>query len=200
MTWELAESGRHFITSIINGADLVPSFSAASVDDLRSEVRHLWLAYVQSTLFDRVGQVSCYVPWQSSAKEMKFEIFWKKNESLSFPLWHVMCLIECLFCSSQFFIFCFSYAFRKLFDLVEKGILNLFILSDIFFSLLLPWSQRQHNLIVFRLILAVKSTLKFHSRMIDHATWILCYYKWKLAVQFKHALPHGIKHRSDRFW
>ncbi|URD85117.1 lipase class 3 family protein [Musa troglodytarum] len=38
MTWELAESGRHFITSIINGADLVPSFSAASVDDLRSEV------------------------------------------------------------------------------------------------------------------------------------------------------------------
>ncbi|WOL13818.1 hypothetical protein Cni_G22598 [Canna indica] len=38
MTWELAESGRHFITSIINGADLVPSFSAASVDDLRTEV------------------------------------------------------------------------------------------------------------------------------------------------------------------
>ncbi|KAG6505612.1 hypothetical protein ZIOFF_037977 [Zingiber officinale] len=38
MTWELAESGRHFATSIINGADLVPSFSAASVDDLRVEV------------------------------------------------------------------------------------------------------------------------------------------------------------------
>ncbi|KAG5537980.1 hypothetical protein RHGRI_025170 [Rhododendron griersonianum] len=38
MTWELAESGNDFITSVINGADLVPTFSAASVDDLRVEV------------------------------------------------------------------------------------------------------------------------------------------------------------------
>ncbi|XP_042490682.1 uncharacterized protein LOC122070565 [Macadamia integrifolia] len=38
MTWELAESGNEFITSVINGADLVPTFSPASVDDLRSEV------------------------------------------------------------------------------------------------------------------------------------------------------------------
>ncbi|XP_057548325.1 uncharacterized protein LOC130826768 [Amaranthus tricolor] len=38
MTWELAESGTGVITSIINGADLVPTFSAASVDDLRAEV------------------------------------------------------------------------------------------------------------------------------------------------------------------
>ncbi|KAK3006938.1 hypothetical protein RJ639_016893 [Escallonia herrerae] len=38
MTWELAESGSDFITSVINGADLVPTFSAASVDDLRAEV------------------------------------------------------------------------------------------------------------------------------------------------------------------
>ncbi|CAN0877916.1 Diacylglycerol lipase-alpha, partial [Linum grandiflorum] len=38
MTWELAESGNDFITSVINGADLVPTFSAASVDDLRQEV------------------------------------------------------------------------------------------------------------------------------------------------------------------
>ncbi|XP_023000147.1 uncharacterized protein LOC111494430 [Cucurbita maxima] len=38
MTWELAESGNHFITTIINGSDLVPTFSAASIDDLRSEV------------------------------------------------------------------------------------------------------------------------------------------------------------------
>ncbi|XP_057455055.1 uncharacterized protein LOC130746444 isoform X2 [Lotus japonicus] len=38
MTWELAESGNGFITSVINGADLVPTFSAASVDDLRAEV------------------------------------------------------------------------------------------------------------------------------------------------------------------
>ncbi|KAJ6989409.1 hypothetical protein NC653_022097 [Populus alba x Populus x berolinensis] len=38
MTWDLAESGKHFITTVINGSDLVPTFSAASVDDLRSEV------------------------------------------------------------------------------------------------------------------------------------------------------------------
>ncbi|KAK4788642.1 hypothetical protein SAY86_019961 [Trapa natans] len=38
MTWELAESGNDFITSVINEADLVPTFSAASVDDLRAEV------------------------------------------------------------------------------------------------------------------------------------------------------------------
>ncbi|KAL8124953.1 hypothetical protein AgCh_012578 [Apium graveolens] len=38
MTWELAESGKHFIATIINGSDLVPTFSTASVDDLRSEV------------------------------------------------------------------------------------------------------------------------------------------------------------------
>ncbi|GAB4841969.1 hypothetical protein Ancab_011926 [Ancistrocladus abbreviatus] len=38
MTWELAESGNDVITSVINGADLVPTFSAASVDDLRAEV------------------------------------------------------------------------------------------------------------------------------------------------------------------
>lgn len=41
MTWELAESGIDFITSVINGADLVPTFSAASVDDLRVEVTFL---------------------------------------------------------------------------------------------------------------------------------------------------------------
>lgn len=38
MTWELAESSNEFVTSVINGADLVPTFSAASVDDLRAEV------------------------------------------------------------------------------------------------------------------------------------------------------------------
>ncbi|KAH9626433.1 hypothetical protein KSS87_004935 [Heliosperma pusillum] len=38
MTWELAESGKHFITTIINGSDLVPTFSTASIDELRSEV------------------------------------------------------------------------------------------------------------------------------------------------------------------
>lgn len=44
MTWELAESGKDFITSVINGADLVPTFSAASVDDLRAEVLFLDLS------------------------------------------------------------------------------------------------------------------------------------------------------------
>lgn len=38
MTWELAESGKHFITTVINGSDLVPTFSVSSLDDLRSEV------------------------------------------------------------------------------------------------------------------------------------------------------------------
>ncbi|KAI4381826.1 hypothetical protein MLD38_007863 [Melastoma candidum] len=38
MTWELAESGNDFITSIINGADIVPTFSTVSIDDLRAEV------------------------------------------------------------------------------------------------------------------------------------------------------------------
>ncbi|KAL3840765.1 hypothetical protein ACJIZ3_025356 [Penstemon smallii] len=38
MTWELAESGNEFVITVINGADLVPTFSAASVDDLRAEV------------------------------------------------------------------------------------------------------------------------------------------------------------------
>ncbi|KAK4586603.1 hypothetical protein RGQ29_023669 [Quercus rubra] len=38
MTLELAESGKHFITTVINGSDLVPTFSTASIDDLRSEV------------------------------------------------------------------------------------------------------------------------------------------------------------------
>lgn len=41
MTWDLAESGNEFITTVINGADLVPTFSAASVDDLRTEVEIL---------------------------------------------------------------------------------------------------------------------------------------------------------------
>ncbi|XP_010524558.1 PREDICTED: uncharacterized protein LOC104802590 [Tarenaya hassleriana] len=38
MTWDLAESGKNFITTIVNGSDLVPTFSASSVDGLRSEV------------------------------------------------------------------------------------------------------------------------------------------------------------------
>ncbi|XP_071737400.1 uncharacterized protein [Rutidosis leptorrhynchoides] len=53
MTWELAESGKHFITTIINGSDLVPTFSTASIDDLRTEVTaSSWL----SDLRDQVEQ------------------------------------------------------------------------------------------------------------------------------------------------
>lgn len=43
MTWDLAESGKHFITTLINGSDLVPTFSTASIDDLRFEVLYLFL-------------------------------------------------------------------------------------------------------------------------------------------------------------
>lgn len=43
MTWELAESGDSFVTSVINGSDLVPTFSVASADDLRAEVGQLLL-------------------------------------------------------------------------------------------------------------------------------------------------------------
>ncbi|XP_010917459.1 uncharacterized protein [Elaeis guineensis] len=51
MTWELAESGTHFITSVINAADLVPTFSAASVDDLRTEVTaSAWLNDLRSQI------------------------------------------------------------------------------------------------------------------------------------------------------
>ncbi|CAD5192883.1 unnamed protein product [Musa acuminata subsp. malaccensis] len=39
MTWELAESGKHFVTTIVNATDLVPTFSAVSVDNLRSEIK-----------------------------------------------------------------------------------------------------------------------------------------------------------------
>ncbi|XP_078433233.1 uncharacterized protein LOC144704627 isoform X2 [Wolffia australiana] len=38
LTFELAESGRDFITSIIYGSDMVPTISPASIDDLRAEV------------------------------------------------------------------------------------------------------------------------------------------------------------------
>lgn len=37
MTWELAESGMPFVTAVVNGSDLVPTFCVASADDLRAE-------------------------------------------------------------------------------------------------------------------------------------------------------------------
>ncbi|GLT99065.1 hypothetical protein SLE2022_165320 [Rubroshorea leprosula] len=60
MTWDLAESGKHFITTIINGSDLVPTVSATSVDDLRSEVQNILLLIKTSSwlndLWDQVQQ------------------------------------------------------------------------------------------------------------------------------------------------
>jgi predicted dinucleotide-binding enzyme len=41
MTWELAESGKDFITSLVNRNDVVPAFSKVSTESLRSEVP-LW--------------------------------------------------------------------------------------------------------------------------------------------------------------
>jgi len=39
MTLELAEFGKPFITSIINGCDIVPTLSASSVHDFIAEVK-----------------------------------------------------------------------------------------------------------------------------------------------------------------
>ncbi|EEF29653.1 triacylglycerol lipase, putative [Ricinus communis] len=78
MTWELAESGNDFITSIINGADLVPTFSAASVDDLRAEVTgSAWLndlrnqiehTRILSTVYRSASALGSRLPSIASAK------------------------------------------------------------------------------------------------------------------------------------
>ncbi|KAL3511602.1 hypothetical protein ACH5RR_024319 [Cinchona calisaya] len=78
MTWELAESGTEFITSVINGADLVPTFSAASVDDLRAEVTaSAWLndlrnqiehTRILSTVYRSASALGFRLPSIASAK------------------------------------------------------------------------------------------------------------------------------------
>ncbi|GJM87041.1 hypothetical protein PR202_ga02958 [Eleusine coracana subsp. coracana] len=78
MTWELAESGEHFITTVINGADLVPTFSAASVDDLRSEVTaSAWLndlrhqieqTRILSTFYRSASALGSRLPSMANAK------------------------------------------------------------------------------------------------------------------------------------
>ncbi|CAI9114441.1 OLC1v1015167C2 [Oldenlandia corymbosa var. corymbosa] len=78
MTWELAESGNDFITSVINGADLVPTFSAASVDDLRAEVTaSAWLndlrsqierTRILSTVYRSASALGSRLPSMASAK------------------------------------------------------------------------------------------------------------------------------------
>ncbi|KAG8388425.1 hypothetical protein BUALT_Bualt02G0124600 [Buddleja alternifolia] len=78
MTWELAESGNDFVTSVINGADLVPTFSAASVDDLRAEVTaSAWLndlrnqierTRILSTVYRSASALGSRLPSMASAK------------------------------------------------------------------------------------------------------------------------------------
>ncbi|KAI3463215.1 hypothetical protein Pfo_019878 [Paulownia fortunei] len=78
MTWELAESGNDFVTSVINGADLVPTFSAASVDDLRAEVTaSAWLndlrnqierTRILSTVYRSASALGSRLPSIASAK------------------------------------------------------------------------------------------------------------------------------------
>lgn len=78
MTWKLAESGVHFITPVINGADLVPTFSAASVDDLRSEVTaSAWLndlrhqieqTRILSTFYRSASALGSRLPSMANAK------------------------------------------------------------------------------------------------------------------------------------
>ncbi|KAJ7963302.1 Lipase [Quillaja saponaria] len=79
MTWELAESGNDFITSVINGADLVPTFSAASVDGLRAEVTaSAWIndlrnqiehTRILSTVYRSASALGSHLPSISSARE-----------------------------------------------------------------------------------------------------------------------------------
>lgn len=78
MTWELAESSNEFVTSVINGADLVPTFSAASVDDLRAEVTaSAWLndlrnqiehTRILSTVYRSASALGSRLPSMASAK------------------------------------------------------------------------------------------------------------------------------------
>ncbi|XP_051119268.1 uncharacterized protein LOC127243342 isoform X2 [Andrographis paniculata] len=78
MTWELAESGNDFIISVINGADLVPTFSAASVDDLRAEVTaSAWLndlrnqierTRILSTVYRSASALGSRLPSMATAK------------------------------------------------------------------------------------------------------------------------------------
>lgn len=78
MTWELAESGKHFITTIINGSDLVPTFSTSSIDGLRSEVTaSSWLndlrdqvehTKVLNVVYRSATALGSHLPTISSAK------------------------------------------------------------------------------------------------------------------------------------
>ncbi|KOM33475.1 hypothetical protein LR48_Vigan01g303100 [Vigna angularis] len=66
MTWELAESGKHFITTIINNSDMVPTLSSFSVDDLRSEVEH---TKVLNVIYSSASTLGSHLQSISSAKD-----------------------------------------------------------------------------------------------------------------------------------
>lgn len=53
MTWDLAESGKDFITTLVNRTDAVPSFSLVSAAQLRAEVLPLFrfCFFVSSLVF-----------------------------------------------------------------------------------------------------------------------------------------------------
>ncbi|KAF8081414.1 hypothetical protein N665_0887s0006 [Sinapis alba] len=78
MTWELADSGNDFIVTVVNGADLVPTFSAASVDDLRAEVTaSAWLndlrnqierTRILSTVYRSATALGSRLPSMATAK------------------------------------------------------------------------------------------------------------------------------------
>ncbi|XP_022639767.1 uncharacterized protein LOC106767309 isoform X2 [Vigna radiata var. radiata] len=65
MTWELAESGKHFITTIINNSDMVPTLSSFSVDNLRSEVEH---TKVLNVIYRSASTLGSHLQFISSAK------------------------------------------------------------------------------------------------------------------------------------
>ncbi|KAF2300925.1 hypothetical protein GH714_018341 [Hevea brasiliensis] len=97
MTWELAESGNDFITSVINGADLVPTFSAAAVDDLRAEVTaSAWLndlrnqierTRILSTVYRSASALGSRLPSISVPKQG----CWSRCNSASSFQWYSGC-------------------------------------------------------------------------------------------------------------
>ncbi|KAG2241596.1 hypothetical protein Bca52824_096416 [Brassica carinata] len=71
MTWELADSGNDFIVTVVNGADLVPTFSAASVtasawlNDLRNQIER---TRILSTVYRSATALGSRLPSIATAK------------------------------------------------------------------------------------------------------------------------------------
>ncbi|KAJ4779762.1 hypothetical protein LUZ62_064019 [Rhynchospora pubera] len=94
MTWELAESGKDFITTLVNRTDLVPAFSKVSAAQLRAEVTvSSWLSdlrdQIQHTRFlnlvnRSVAFMRSHVPFVSHphSKVVDADMLVKPNEDL----------------------------------------------------------------------------------------------------------------------